>query len=173
MKEASRRMATCGMLTALSVVLMLLGSVLGVLVYACPMFAALAIQYVRGEYGPRYALAMFAATGLVALMLVPDLEMSAVYLGIVGWYPVLKPVLDKCSRVVQWLCKLLVFNLALVLVYRVLLGVMGADRLGLGMGLELLVSLVMGNVLFVLYDRMLHKLTAQRLKTLIGRFFPH
>lgn len=170
MKEMSRRMAVCGMLTALTVVLMLLGSVFGVLVYACPVMAALAPQYVREEYGPRYGLALYGATGLIALMLIPDLEMSAFYLGFAGWYPLLRPVLERLPFLLRWVCKLAVFNGVMVVLYRILLAVMGADRLGLGMGWELVVALALGNVVFLTFDRMLATITPQRLKILARKF---
>ena len=53
MKLASRRMAACGMLAALSVTVMVLGSIFGVLVYAAPMLAGLFVLAIREEYGPR------------------------------------------------------------------------------------------------------------------------
>lgn len=173
MKEASRRMAVCGMLAALSVVLMLLGSVFGVLVYVCPILTGLATHFVRTEYGARYALTMFSATGLVALMLVPDLEMTAIYLGVAGWYPAVKPTLDKLPRGVNWGSKLLLFNGAVVLAYQVLMAVMGVDGTELGAPWEWMLLLVLGNLVFVLYDRALGRLTARRMGQLFRHFLRH
>lgn len=172
MKEASRRMAVCGMLAALSVVLMVLGCVFGVLVYACPVMAALATRYVREEYGLRYGLALYGATGLVALMLVPDVEMSAVYVGFAGWYPLLKPALDRWPFLLRWAGKLVVFNGVIVVLYRALLTLMGADRLELGTGWELIVLLVLGNLVFLVFDMMLKRMTNDRLKGFARKFIP-
>ena len=155
LKLASRRMAACGMLAALSVVLMVLGSLFGVLVYACPMLAGMLTLLVEKAYGKKYALTMFAAAGLLALLLVPDKEMAAVYIGILGWYPALRPLTEGLPRLLGWAAKLLVFNGAAVATSRLLLALMGADQLDLGTGGELLLLLAAANVVFILYDRML------------------
>ena len=163
MKLASRRMAACGMLAALSVTVMVLGSIFGVLVYAAPMLASLFVLVIREEYGPRYALTMFAAVAILALLLVPDKEMAAVYAGILGWYPVLRPRLEGLPRPIRWAVKWLIFNAAAVAVYALLLALMGMAALDLGAGWELLLVLALANVVFFLYDRLLNLLTARGL----------
>ena len=55
-KTESQKIALCGMLGALSVVLLLLGSALQIGTYAAPMLAAFLLIPVLEQYGTRYAL---------------------------------------------------------------------------------------------------------------------
>ena len=172
MKDASRRMAVCGVLTALCVVLMALGSAVGVLTYVCPMTAGIAVLLVREAYGARYALTLWCAAGLLALLLVPDLEMTALFLGLLGWYPAARPALNRLPKWGRRLAKLLVFNGAVLLIYAALLALMGVDSLGLGGWLENAALLLMGNVIFFCYDRILERLSYRlipRLRRLLPR----
>ncbi len=51
MRETSRRMAVCGLLCALAVVLMLLGGVIPLAVYACPILVMAVLLPVQEQYG--------------------------------------------------------------------------------------------------------------------------
>lgn len=63
-KTESQKIALCGMLGALSVVLLLIGSALQIGTYAAPMLAAFLIIPVLEEYGPRYALTLYATVSI-------------------------------------------------------------------------------------------------------------
>ena len=58
-KTESQKIALCGMLGALSVVLLLIGSALQIGTYAAPMLAAFLLIPVLEEYGTRYALTLY------------------------------------------------------------------------------------------------------------------
>ena len=157
MKQNSRRMAVCGLLAALSLVLMALGSALAVMTYVCPMLVGVLMLTVREELGTKWSLTLWAAVGLLSLVLVPEVEMAAVFIGIVGWYPSAKPVLDRLPKALSWAAKLAVFNGSAVLVYGLLIRFMGLSDMPEGLwGWGVL--LVLGNVVFLLYDLMLDRL---------------
>ena len=48
---------------------------------------------VREELGLRDALTLWAAAGLLGLLLVPELEMAALFAGLFGWYSAARPAL--------------------------------------------------------------------------------
>ena len=74
-----------------------------------------------------------------------------------GYYPILKPILDR--RRFRWLWKGLYFNGSIVLLYWLLLRLLGMGQLAedfrdLGLA-GLVLMLIMGNLVFFLLDRLL------------------
>lgn len=162
-KSKSQKAALCGVLAALSVVLLLAGSALQVGTYAAPMLAAFLLIPVQVEYGPRYALLLYLATAVLALLLVPETELALFYTLAVGHYPVLRCALRAVRpAVLRWALTFLAFNAAVALLYALLAALLGPAvwRELTGDGLPmLLVLLGMGNAAFFLYDRALGALT--------------
>ena len=154
MRNMSRAMALCGMTAALSLVLMLLGSALALFTYACPMLVGMLLLFIREELGVKWSVTLWLAISLLAFMLVPELEMTAVFLGIFGWYPSLKPVLDKFPKILGWCGKLLLFNGAAAAVYAVLMQVMGMEDMP-GSLVGWAVLFAAANLVFCCYDLVL------------------
>ena len=63
------------MLSALSVVVLLVGNVLQIGTYAAPMLASFLLIPVLEDYGKKYALLLYAVVSLLSLFLVPDKEL--------------------------------------------------------------------------------------------------
>ena len=84
-KTESQKIALCGMLGALSVVLLLIGSALQIGTYAAPMLAAFLIIPVLEEYGPRYALTLYATVSILAVLFVPETELAFFYVLVMGY----------------------------------------------------------------------------------------
>ena len=158
-KTESQKIALCGMLGALSVVLLLIGSALQIGTYAAPMLAAFLLIPILEDYGARYALTLYATVSILAVLFVPETELAFFYVFVMGYYPVLRVRLNKILR---WVLKFVVFNAATVLVYLLLFALLGPavlDELladGTGMLAALLAA---GNLSFWLCDRALAALT--------------
>lgn len=157
MKRSSRTVALCGLTAALSVVLMALGSALGVMTYACPILVGVLLLCVREELGSRWALTLWAAIGLLAVMLVPEVEMTAIFLGVFGWYPAAQPALNRLPKLLRPVCKLLALNAGALLSYAVLRKVTGLEDMPNTVWAGALL-LFTGNLVFVLYDLALTRL---------------
>ena len=115
-KTESQKIALCGMLGALSVVLLLLGSVLQIGTYAAPMLAAFLLIPVLEEYGTRYALTLYVCVAILAVLFVPETELALFYVLVMGYYPVLRVKLNTLKNtVLRWVIKFAVFNAATVL----------------------------------------------------------
>ena len=159
-KTESQKIALCGMLGALSVVLLLLGSALQIGTYAAPMLAAFLLIPVLEEYGTRYALTLYVCVAILAVLFVPETELALFYVLVMGYYPVLRVKLNGVkSTLLRWLLKFAVFNAGTVLVYLLLFALLGLDELladGVGMLAALLAA---GNLSFWLCDRALVALT--------------
>lgn len=145
-----------GVLAALAVVVMSLGTLIPVATYVCPMMAALLLQVVLKTCGSRIAWAWYGAVSILSLLMAPDKEAAAVFFSI-GYYPILKPWLDR--RKGKWLMKALLFNAVILAMYWVLMHLFGMAELAAEfaqMGTVLTaIMLLLGNVVFFLLDRLL------------------
>lgn len=145
-----------GVLAALAVVIMGMGTLIPVATYVCPMLCALLLQAVLKTCGPRIAWAWYGAVTLLSLVLAPDKEAAGVF-AFLGYYPIVKPRLDRLKG--KWLWKGLLFNTATLLAYWVMMHIFGLDQIGeelqeMGMVMSLIL-LMLGNVTFFLLDRLL------------------
>ena len=149
-------MALGGVLAALAVVIMSLGTLIPVATYVCPMLCAIVLKLVLTACGKRTAWAWYGAVAVLSMLLAPDKEAAAVF-AFIGYYPIVKPALDR--KKLPWLWKGLLFNAAILLMYWLLMHLLGMDQIaeefeGLGVAMTA-VMLVLGNVTFFLLDRLL------------------
>ena len=156
MTARTKAVALGGMLGAVSLVIMCMGSLIPFATYVCPMLCTLVQYIVLQLCGKQIAWTWYAAVALLGLLLGPDKEASAVFV-LLGYYPMLKPVFEK--RPFSWLWKLLLFNGAVALLYAFLLKVLGIENMSdefSGIGIAgLIVLLVLGNITFMLLDRLI------------------
>lgn len=158
--KKSSKVALCGILTALSVVTMIILGMFGVLTYAAPMIAGGLLIVPMKEYGSSTAWTMFGAVSVLGLMLVSDKELALFYLLLFGHYPILQPRLDRISRKpVRRIIKAVLFNACTILsvwLAQVLFGVPIFEE-GSPVIVMAILYLVMANLCFVLYDRALRQ----------------
>ena len=114
--KTSSKIALCGILTALSVVAMIIAGFMGILTYAAPMIAGGVLIFPVKQYGKGTAFTMFAAVSLLGLMLIPDKEMALFYVLLFGHYPIIQPSLNRIGKKpARVLVKALVFNVGAAL----------------------------------------------------------
>lgn len=152
-------MALGGVLAALAVVIMNLGGMIPVATYVVPVLCMLLLQVVLAKCGRRIAWAWYGAVAILGLLMCPDKEAAAVFAAL-GYYPILKPKLDRMRG--KWLWKALLFNGVTLLLYWLLMSVMGMAELAaefaeMGKWMTVL-TLMLGNLTFFMVDRMLTKL---------------
>ena len=157
-RTPAANIALGGVLAALAVVIMSMGTLIPVATYVCPMLAALILELVRKICGSRIAWAWYGAVAILSLLLAPDKEAAAVFLAL-GYYPILKPRLD--ARKGKWLWKGLLFNSVILLTYWMMMHLLGFDRLSaefaeMGKAMTA-VLLLLGNVTVFLLDKLLEK----------------
>ena len=156
--NSAKQIALGGMLAALALVIFTLGGLIPIATFVCPMFAMLILQLICRLCGRRIGWAWYGCVALLALLLSPDKESAAVF-ACLGYYPIIKPKLDRLR--LPWLWKGLYFNAVILLLYQVLMYVFGMQDLAgeyaqLGTVLTV-VLLLFGNVCFFLLDRVLTK----------------
>lgn len=157
-RKAGKITALGGMLAALALVIMGLGTVIPVATYVCPVACMLLLRVMLRAGGTRMAWAWYGAVAALSLLLAPDKEAAAVFV-FLGYYPIIKPWLDQRRGALVW--KLLVFNGATLSLYWILIRLVGMEELiqeleGMKYGMTA-VLLILGNITFFLLDRLLEK----------------
>ena len=136
------------------------GHIYGILplaTYVAPALAGILIVPVAIEFGIKTGYVLYAAIGLLSLFVVPDKEMSLIFVFFLGFYPLLKASIERMrSRAAQWAVKLAVFNACIVGMYGIILflfpiGAVVEEFESMGIPFTGLL-LLMGNVTFVIYD---------------------
>ena len=157
-RTPAANIALGGVLAALAVVIMSMGTLIPVATYVCPMICCLILQLVRKVCGSRIGWAWYGAVSLLSLLMAPDKEAAAVFLAL-GYYPILKPKFDRKKGNLLW--KLLYFNAVILLTYWLLMHLFGFDQIEAEfseMGILLTtVMLILGNVTFFLLDKLLDR----------------
>ncbi len=155
------------MITALSVVI-LIPSAVQVFVYTLPALAGMLTMFAVVEIDKKWAIGSYVATSLIGLLFVANKEAVVYYVAFFGYYPVVKALLEsKMPRVLEYILKFLIFNVAIVLSgvalvkvfgmpYNDLLGIDGESAFFTRYALPIMLG--MGNVVFILYDVALTRL---------------
>lgn len=162
-RNAAKEIALGGMLAALAIVIMCLGGMIPSATFVCPMMCCLILQLVRKICGDRIAWAWYGTVAILGLLMGPDKEAAAVF-AFLGYYPIIKPKFDR-SRF-KWLWKLLYFNIVILAMYWLLIHLFGMAQLAgeweeLGLVMTA-VMLVLGNVTFILLDKVLGRRIRRR-----------
>ena len=111
----SKKIATCGLLCALSIVIMMLGSFIGVGAYAAPLLCFWLLLPIRELYGNKDALTAFFAVAVIGILILPDRELAVFYCAF-GWWPVAKTFVDRIPGKALRFCVKAAIYLAVVLV---------------------------------------------------------
>jgi hypothetical protein len=162
-RKSASTIALGGVMAALAVVIMCLGGIIPIATYVCPMLCAIILSFVLAITGKRIAWAWYVAVSILSLLLGPDKEAAAVFV-FLGYYPIIKPWLDRRKVPVLW--KLAVFNGAILILYSLLIYLFRMDQViqefrELGMVLTL-VTLLMGNGVLFMLDTLLGRLGKRR-----------
>lgn len=158
MLKKSTKVALGGMVAALSIVLMFLTGILPFLTYAVPCMAGFLLVAVVIECGYQWAFLVYLAVSVLSLLLAPDKQAAMVF-AFIGYYPIVKGLVEQnfaSKKLLSWAIKFLVFNLAMLVVYWLLIHVLQIPDVMTEMGslgrYTGLVTLACGNVVFVVFD---------------------
>lgn len=157
----SRKAALCGMMTALTVVILCLGGMIPLATFACPMLAMLCLLPAVSEYGMGTEMLLYGAASILALLLGPDKEIVLLYV-FLGWYPGVRPRLEPIPRPVRWVVKCALFTLAVMAMYALVLHLFRLEAVVeefAGYSTAMVLALVaLGNVTFLVFDQVLGRM---------------
>ena len=157
MHRSTKQIALCGILAALATSLLFLGGLFPFATYTAPALAGVLLWPICLEYNLRTGLLAWVVVSILGILFVPDIEMSMIFLFLLGYYPMVKQSFDRIrNKALQWLCKLLLFNLSVFAMYGLLLFVFPisgiVEEFAEYAGWFLLVLLFSANLAFILYD---------------------
>ena len=141
------------MVAALAVVVMIT-SYFPYLTYEIPALAGLFMIVPLIECGVPWAFCTYAVTSALTLI-IGEKEASILFFLLLGYYPVLKSLIERINRqAIEWVLKLVVFNIAAVVSYYITSFVLDIqlDDFGVFGRYGALIFLIILNVVFVIYD---------------------
>lgn len=162
-KLSARLIALVGLLSAVALVFLLAAGVIPAGWTGVTAVAGLVVGVAISAAGYLSGLFCYLVSGVLALMLVPGKHVALLYLCLFGIYPLLKNKLEHLkSRALEYLLKLIFFNLVLALLYSLAYTLLfqpleaAADPALL----RLPVLMLVGSVIFLLYDFAFSKVMA-------------
>lgn len=163
--SSAKSVALGGILASLAVVIFSLGGLIPVATYICPVLCMMLLKAVLMFCGKQIAWAWYALVSILALLFCPDKE-AALFFLFLGYYPIVKPALDRSRLALLW--KLLLFHISTFCVYVLLIWITGMDAIlqdyrELGI-IGLVIMLILGNVTFFLLDILLGRKFSRKIK---------
>ena len=169
-QKALLHLTLSAMLTALSVVILYLGSLIDVLSLTAVAIASLPMLFAVRELPALYRLFLYAGTTVLAALLLPSPEAAVLYALLGGLYPMIKFPIEHLRRPLPLLLKLLYVNLLITVseLLTVLVFLLPPST-----WYVLLALYLIGNPALLLYDRVLDRLLIYyevRLRPRLGRY---
>ena len=153
--KKTRYTTISGMVSALSVVIMLLTNIMPSMMYVIPIITGAIVFAVNEIIGKKWALGVFFVTSFISFVLLTDKEAALNYTLFFGYYPLLKPLYEKLPKVLSWGVKVLTFNVALVAIGLIVTFILKLPFLDEDMGkFTIPIFAVLFNIVFVMYDIM-------------------
>lgn len=172
--KKSREIAYSGVVSALSVVMLFLGSVVWVLGYTMPLFASIIMIILLDSVSTKSALLCYISTSALSLLLLNDKECALIYALFFGFYPIVRDRINSVKpKILMIAVKYLYFNTAMIaaqLLCYYVFAIPFDDVLG-KWGIVILIACL--NLVFFIYDRLytlLLRLYKLKLKKRIEKF---
>jgi len=145
----AKKIAICGVLCALCIIMLYLGSVT-VLDASVIVFCAIITMVVKIEFGGGIFPWTYAAvTGALALLILPSKLLAVEYILIGGVYPIVKASFEKLHPVFAWLLKISFIDMMVILEILVSKFIFVAEESQFDLTVP---ALLLGTLFAVLYD---------------------
>lgn len=161
-----KKIALAGLLTALSVVILSIGSVIETLDMTVAAIASFVIMLAVIELGSYFPTLIYVASSLLAILLLPNKYGALIYCLFYGFYPMIKPRLENKirSRWLLFFAKLAIFAVTQAAVELLWIFVFASGAVKSSLGIIAL-TVALSLVTFVIFDFALSFLTvAYKLK---------
>ncbi len=112
-RRTTKYLALSATLSALSVVLLYIGAIVSVFDLTMVAIASMIVAFAQIELKGSYPVMIFGTTAFLSLLLLPDKFAALIYALLCGYYPILKPRLDRLPRLLRVIIKIVGFLLLL------------------------------------------------------------
>lgn len=175
MRKVSYRVALGGIVSALCLLCMFLAGIMPLFYLILPMAAGMLLMIIAEEVSMGWAWLTYLAVDILSLLITADKESALVFIMLFGHYPMVRLMVEKLKfKPLKLILKGLIFNVCAVSFFLVTVFVFGIDQMMTDME-ELgqfggAVFLILGNIVFWLYDFNLGAIYVLYLKQLLPKF---
>ena len=153
--KSSKVIAYSGVATALSVVMLFLGSIVWVLGYTMPLVASLIMIVLLESVSKKSALLTFVSTSVISFILLNDKECVLLYVLFFGYYPLIRDKINDIKpKILSYLIKFVSFNAAMVLTQILCVYVFGIPFGDMFGKWGIVVFALCLNLVFVVFDKL-------------------
>lgn len=151
MNDSIKKLTRSALITALGFALLYAASLLPTGRIALAAVAGLLTAVIMISCGVYYSAAVFAATAILGLLILPVKSPAILYVVFLGYYPIIKSFLERIKKpVFRWILKLLIFNIVFALVW-----LLAKELIAVEAELQTAVwalAVAAGNAVFIAYD---------------------
>lgn len=157
MNDSIKKLARSALITALGFALLYAASFIPTGRMALAAVAGLLTAVILISCGTYYSAAVFAATAVLGLLILPIKSPAVIYTVFLGYYPILKSYLERIKRpLIKWILKLLIFNVVFAAVWLLAKDLIAVDA-------QILTTVwvaaqAAGNAVFIAYDILVSRL---------------
>ena len=150
MSKKTRTLTLSALLVALSIISLYIASVWPTGRFGLVAFSSLFVAAAVIEDGFAPGIYVYIISSILGMLIVPNRAAPLLYILFFGYYPIIKSLIERRGHIIlQWVLKLLVFNVALTVLWLLL------REIVFDFGEVLLAPTVLylaGNVVFALFD---------------------
>lgn len=146
-----------GIFSALCVVFLFVGSLFQTLDLSAAAIASIIVLIAYIELGKGWSLGVYAVASLLSLLLLPQKTAAAVFAFFVGFYPILKVLLNNIRPIwLSYVARIVCFNIFLTVLIYVSTKFLGIEEDFLGFGY---IIYGLANVAFIVFDFALERIS--------------
>ena len=152
----TKKLALCGVLSSLQVVILYLSSVFSVIDLTIAAVTVFVMVFSVLEIGGKYPWIMYATVAVISVLILPQKFSAVVYALFFGWYPMAKIFFERFNKIAAWILKILTFNVSFIIIYKICISILGLEASGdFDTTVYNAIMLILGNIAFLMFDIML------------------
>ncbi|MBQ3182011.1 MAG: hypothetical protein IJB50_04555 [Clostridia bacterium] len=153
----TKKISICAIMTSLTLVFLFGSAYIPTGKIALLALASMCILVSVCECGIKFSWLQYVATSLLALLFIPSKGQVFLFIGIIGYYPILKLHIEGIKNIkIEWIVKIAFFNALLIVSYFVLKYVL-LNYLSLSTIMDIVLAntfliVLISEIVFIIYD---------------------